>query len=127
MFSGPRGTAVRYKLLPPAFAASPSSYAADKQIQGVEAIVQPYRSGHSRMQGIRRENTPIYVLNSTNPTHWFWKALPDSAAQGDELVEGSGHQVVTREGLAPSDPTIEQFDPSKHTFELCLVVSSQEV
>lgn len=80
-------------------------------VTGAVVIVQPRFQGHSEVSKQRIPCTPIYALNTSDSSHWFWEAIPGSEAGPHEFVLGSMHHVAMRVGYAPSDPTIEQFDP----------------
>jgi hypothetical protein len=47
--------------------------------------------------------------------------VPGSEAGVAEEVRGSEHHVAIRDGSAPSDPTIEQFNPASHQFMLYII------
>jgi hypothetical protein len=100
-------TPVHIQLALPAW----SSYAARVNLSGAVAVVTPQHPGSSTVVGTRVAGTPVYTLNTADPAHWCWVAVPGSEAASDEQITGSAHQVATRQGAAPSDPTIEQFNP----------------
>ena len=94
------------------------AYAAATDLTGVFAIVLPYKPNSTSMTKKRRVGLPAYELNTADPTYWRWVPIPNSEALTDDTVTGSSHQVATRNGAAPSDPTIEQFDPLAGPFTL---------
>jgi hypothetical protein len=87
-------------------------YAATFELSGVVAIVTPHHPNSNTMMGTRVAGTPVFTLRTSTPDQWSWVAVPGSEAAGGEQVTGSSHQVALRLGAAPSDPTIEQFNPA---------------
>ena len=95
-----------------------SEYITRVGLTGVIAIVSPRHPGSTPVQRVRLAGTPVYVLDTSDPNHWCWVPEPGSIATGSEVATGSNHHVATRIGSAPSDPTIEQFNPANGQFRL---------
>lgn len=118
--AGPAGSLARFG----STSAAVHQYIQQHGMRGVVALVHPAPQGSSAVEGKRLAGAPVFQLNATNKSHWEWRAVPDSeAAEGDTVVGGL-HQVamyssdVTR---APSDPTIEQFNPEQGAVSLYLI------
>ena len=90
-----------------------AQYAIDFGVAGAVAVVTPTVPGSSIATRVRSSGTPVYILDITDIDHWCWAPVPESDVGADNKITGSIHQVATRRGLVPSDPTIEQFDPTK--------------
>ena len=104
--------------------ASWKHYALEVGLVGIVALIQPTHHGSSLVQRQRVFGTPAYMLDF-NESGWRWLSIPDSAAGPFEWVVGSEHQVGWRTfdwSIGPSDPTIEQFDPSNGVVKLFIVV-----
>ena len=118
LIGGPGGSASAERIK----AALPnwSVYAASVHLEGVVAVVTPKHPGSSPVTRARTIGSLAYSLDTSDTKHWCWVAVEGSEAAAGEHITGSEHHVATRDGAAPSDPTIEQFDPAKETFMLYL-------
>ena len=117
--AGPRGSAFRFCMVPPAHLEG--YIKSTMPTKGMLTIVTPFVPKSSFITRQRVPGSPIYVLNSDDIEYWHWEAIPGSEAGEEEMVEGSMHFVVDRGTSHPSDPTIEQFDPSTPNLRLYIV------
>ena len=97
------------------------AYAERTQLTGDIVVVQPWVPNSSRVRRKRVPAVPAYVLNASNAAHWFWEPIAMSGVSEGSIVSGSMHHVGLRAGHAPSDPTIEQFNPALGPWYLYIV------
>ena len=93
-------------------------------LHGCHARVQ-WPDDYGWFQGPRQRipGTPAFRLDTCNPYHWRWIAVPGTEAGPNAWAEGTYHAVAARTPpLAPSDPTIEQFQ--KHQDVILYLVDS---
>jgi len=87
-------------------------YSMDVGLTGVVAVVIPPPPMSALVTRMRIVGSPEYTLDTRDPEHWQWMPVPGSEAVEGDTATGAVHQVATRIGYSPSDPTIEQFDPA---------------
>jgi hypothetical protein len=98
-----------------------TDYAKRTQLTGGVVLVQPRVPESSCVKRKRVPAVPAYMLNASSAAHWFWEPMTMSDVSEGSTVSGSMHQVGLRAGHAPSDPTIEQFNPAQGPWYLYIV------
>lgn len=117
--AGPAGSLVRYRLTN----AMAHEFATQHDMCAVVALVHPAPRGSSILQKMRVAGSPEFRLDTTDPLHWKWHAVPGSEAVEGTMASGGMHQVAVYSDVTipPSDPTIEQFNPIVGNVSLFIV------